>query len=249
MIAHLAKLAVPLIIAMPVHASDVFEFRGIAKAIDNDEVLYQELHRVTGTCRDNLFLPGEHQVDYRKGSSENTFASKRLQYGAASARPSIDFRQPDFNEQLQIRYPDANNVDIHWQPPAGAAKNFSVTFDESLVVDAGFDHFVRANWPSVVAGESLPFQFLAPTRGDHYGFVLEPVGVSDVDAEVLIQIRPTSLVLRFLVDPIILGYNRNGALTHYKGLTNIRADSENNHTAHIRYQVTQYPECELTSQG
>ncbi len=67
-----------------------------------------------------------------------------------------------------------------------------------------------------MAGESLPFQFLAPTRGDYYGFVLEPAPEARLDADVVIQIRPTSLVLRFLVSPIVLGYNQNGALTHYQ---------------------------------
>ncbi len=60
------------------------------------------------------------------------------------------------------------------------------------------------------------------------------------------QIRPTSLVLRFLVDPTVLGYSSDGALTDYLGLTNIRQDAESNHIAHIRYQVARLPDCELT---
>ncbi len=70
-----------------------------------------------------------------------------------------------------------------------------------------------------------------------------------MDADLTVQIRPpTSLLLRVLVDPIVLGgYSSDGALTDYLGgLTNIRQDAESNHIAHIRYQVSRLPDCELT---
>jgi len=87
---------------------------------------------------------------------------------------------------------------------------------------------------------------VAPTRGDYYGFVLEPTGDSRIDAEHLVRIRPSSTLMRFLVDPILLGYNDAGLLTDYLGLTNIRKNEDNNYTAHIRYTIQAMPECELT---
>jgi hypothetical protein len=125
-------------------------------------------------------------------------------------------------------------------------ETFTVSFDERLVVDAGFDHLVRANWEKVTRGESVEFRFLGPTRGEHYGFVLEPTSNDQLNSDVVLRIRPTGLVLRFLVDPIVLGYNNDGALTEYLGLTNIRENANANFTAHIRYEVEQYPDCELT---
>jgi hypothetical protein len=52
--------------------------------------------------------------------------------------------------------------------------------------------------------------------------------------------------MRFLVDPIVLGYDADGLLTDYLGLTNIRKDKDTNYTAHIRYAIEAIPECELT---
>lgn len=224
----------------------VFEFQGTAEAIDGGRVLYQEQHRMDGVCTDGIFQPRDHTVQYRTADSGAIFARKQLSYGLSPLRPEVDFSQPDFDEQLQISYPEPDQLNILWQPPSGNPQPFSVRFDPNLVVDAGFDHFVRANWQVVSKGESLKFRFLAPTRGDHYGFVLEPAP-DQLNADIVVQIRPTSLVLRMLVDPIVLGYNRKGALTHYQGLTNIRRNTDSNHTADIRYQVTRYPECELTS--
>ncbi|MDP4546267.1 hypothetical protein [Marinobacter sp. MDS2] len=228
-------------------AAETFEFTGTAESVDTQSQLYEERHQVTGICSDAGFQPLEHTVSYHKGPDDRRFAVKTLEYGKHPSRPSVVFRQPDFDESLEIRFTDSNQLTIDWQPPSENRKRFQVIYSNRLVIDAGFDQFVRANWQAVTAGESLPFRFLAPTSGDHYGFVLEPAPDAAIDADVVIQIRPTSVVLRFLVDPIILGYNQNGALTHYQGLTNIRANQETNHTALIRYRISQHPGCDLTS--
>jgi hypothetical protein len=76
--------------------------------------------------------------------------------------------------------------------------------------------------------------------------VLERVENEQIDADHVVQIRPTGMVLRFLVDPIVLGYNNAGALSDYLGLTNIRKNQDENYTAHIRYSVQTSPDCELT---
>ncbi|MBN8238196.1 hypothetical protein JF541_03510 [Marinobacter hydrocarbonoclasticus] len=230
--------------AAPPVAGAVFEFSGTAR--HEGKVLYEEDHRVEGTCSEGVFAPVDHQVSYRNPESGDEFASKSLYYNSSAFRPQVEFRQPRFGEALIITYAQDQTLDIVWRAPAGGTREFTVPFDQRLVVDSGFDYFVRANWEQVQQGESVEFRFLAPTRGEHYGFVLEPATSVKVNAEVTVQIRPTSLVLRFLVDPIVLGYSSDGALTDYLGLTNIRQDAESNHIAHIRYQVSRLPDCELT---
>lgn len=225
--------------------ASLFEFTGTAKDGRNN-LLYQEVHQVEGHCAEGTFHPLAHSVRYLTGPDGDEFAEKQLTYRESPLRPEVDFTQPTFNERLQITYPEASQLGIEWRTPNGKTESFSVGFDERVVVDAGFDHLVRANWDRVTEGKSVEFRFLGPTRGEHYGFVLEPTSHDQVAADVVVRIRPTSFVLRFLVDPIVLGYNRDGALTDYFGLTNIREQADKNYTAHIRYQVDQYPDCELT---
>ncbi|TVT32816.1 hypothetical protein [Marinobacter vinifirmus] len=224
----------------------VFEFHGSARSLENNTLIYKEQHTVSGTCESGVFVPEQHRVDYLRDAEDTPFASKQLAYRQSTRLPAVDFHQPEFNERLQISYPEANTLDITWQKPSSETAMFELRFGSKLVVDAGFDQFVRANWAAVTSGQSVEFDFLAPTRGDYYGFVLEPGPKNRVDADIVVQIRPTSLMLRVLVDPIVLGYNRQGALTHYLGLTNIRKNADANHTAAINYQVIRYPECELT---
>lgn len=232
------------ILALPVNANQ-FVFTGTAKS-NGGTLLYQEIHQVEGHCAEGIFEPQTHSVNYRKEPGEAPFATKQMSYEDSSLRPSVDFQQPDFNETLEITYPEPDRLAIERQTPAGEVERYGVSFDDQLVVDAGFDHLVRANWGKVTRGESVEFRFLGPTRGEHYGFVLEPTSNNQLNSDVVLRIRPTSLVLRFLVDPIVLGYNKEGALTEYLGLTNIRENADANFTAHIRYEVEQYPDCELT---
>lgn len=234
-----------LLLAAPTALGSMFEFTGTAKD-DKDTLLYQELHQIEGHCAEGIFQPVKHSVRYLDNQREDAFASKALSYENATLRPTVQFSQPDYDEQLNIVYPDFTELQIEWRNPSGKIETHRVSFDDRLVVDAGFDNLVRANWGKLSQGESVAFRFLAPTRGEHYGFVLESTSNDQINADVTLRIRPTSLVLRWLVDPIVLGYNREGALTDYLGLTNIRKNADENYTAHIRYKVTNYPDCELT---
>ncbi len=230
--------------ALPAVAQD-FRFTGTATTGDGS-VIYEERHAVDGTCEDGVFRPQQHEVAYHKPDTEESFARKTLEYEASVLRPAVDFSQPTFDENMEITYPEPETLVINWQTPRGDSERFEVDYTPNTVVDSGFDNFVRQNWQSVVAGESVEFRFLGPTRGEHYGFVLERVESDRVDADHVVQIRPTGMVVRFLVDPIVLGYNNSGALSDYLGLTNIRKNQDENYTAHIRYSVGTYPDCELT---
>ncbi len=232
-----------LLASVPAYAA-TFEFQGSASG-ENGQVLYNEHHQMAGECTEGRFRPREHQVEYKQPGSDTVFARKQLEFPASPLRPVVMFSQPDFNEKLTIEYPQQDLAAIEWMTPTGGQENFSVTFDQKLVVDSGFDHLVRADWRKLRAGERVEFRFLGPTRGEHFGFVAEPVSDSEINADLIVRLRPTSVFLRMLVDPIVLGYNDQGALTDYRGLTNIRKNADSNHTAHIRYQVSQYPDCPL----
>ncbi|EMP55450.1 hypothetical protein MSNKSG1_06253 [Marinobacter santoriniensis NKSG1] len=237
-------LALAVMITLPLPGlAETFEFTGKATSEDG-RGLYSEKHQLEGECREGLFHPKTDRVRYLQDGNE--FARKTLSYDQSPLLPSVDFRQPRFEESLAISYPRAGRTRIQWQAPSGEQKTWTIDTPEDLVVDAGFDNLVRENWARLKAGNDVRFRFLAPTRGDHYGFVLEPDDHPDINADLEVTIHPTGMLLGFLVDPIGLGYDRNGALTDYVGLTNIRKNSDENYRAHIRYNVTRWPECELT---
>jgi hypothetical protein len=232
-----------------------FHFTGSARLLGSANTggeLYREQHTLLGVCRGNQFKPQSHRIEYFDASSDAPFAFKQLRYDRGNQpsllRPGVEFVQPRFNEHLTIGY-DSGDVVIEWRSPAQELEQFRLDSNDNLVVDSGFDNLVRQNWQTVVRGGSVNFEFLAPTRGNYYSFVMEPAdnkGNSDrIRADHLIQIRPTGLFLRFVVEPILLGYNQQGALTHYSGLANIRRNQQENIQADIVYSVTEYPPCPL----
>ena len=232
------------LVAVSATAAEV-RFTGEATALDDRRVIYEERHVVEGECAAGRFQPGMQTVSYVR-SGDRIFAEKKLRYGESVLRPTVEFRQPDFDEVMTIDNMNDNRLQIEWQTPGGDTENYMVEVTEALVADAGFDHLVRERWPAVTSGETVEFNFLAPTRGKAYGFVLEPAEDDRISAAYTVRIKPSGTLLRFLVDPILLGYNEQGLLTDYLGLTNIRKDNDTNYTAHIRYRVETTPDCELT---
>ena len=226
-------------------AADI-RFVGTATPVEGGDAFYQEHHEITGTCDQGRFTPKNHSVRYSR-ADEDRFAWKTLSYAQSVLRPSIEFRQPDFAEVVEINNQNDQTLEVIWQAPSGSTDKSTLDVKPALVADAGFDNFVRQNWTRVVKnGESVKFDMVAPTRGDYYGFTLEPTTDSRINADHLLRIRPSSTLMRFLVDPIVLGYNADGLLTDYLGLTNIRKNADTNYTAHIRYAIEAIPECELT---
>lgn len=231
--------------ALPWSATaDEWNFSGKASSLEG-EVLYESRHKIQGECRDGLWRPLEHDVQYLRSSEEEPFATKNLSYGISPLRPSFVFRQPRFDEVMEVENVEDQRLIIDWQTNEGGTENFRVPVDGRVVVDAGFDNLVRENWQTLQAGNSVEFRFLAPTRGENYDFVLEPAEDDRVTSPYVFRIRPTGFVLGFLVEPILLGYDDQGALSQYLGLTNVRKDRDDNYTAHIRYNHENTPDCAL----
>lgn len=241
---RITSLLVVCALPLSTGASEM-RFTGQAKPLNGGNVLYEERHVVKGNCTDGLFQPTSHNVSYVRRNSQ-AFADKTLSYDQSPLRPTMTFRQPGFNEIMDIRNRDDAVLDIRWKTPEGGTEISTVEVTQSLVADAGFDNLVRKYWPEVTSGERIFFEFLAPTRGKAYGFVLKPANDKRIRAAHTVLIEPSGIILSFLVNPILLGYNEDGALTDYLGLTNIRKNEDSNYTAHIRYAVDTTPDCELT---
>jgi hypothetical protein len=220
-------------------------FTGTARHTDGT-LLYREIHKVEGLCQQGVFHPQTDKVTYQKPPDNRTFARKTLRYEASLLRPGVDFKQPDAGESMVITYPRPGRVSVFWEQEGKSPHTFNLNYSGELVVDAGFDNLVRKHWQELTGGKPVTFSFLAPTRGESYQFILEPIEHPWIETDYTFQIRPASTFLGFLVDPITLGYSKRGALTDYLGLTNIRKNRDTNYTAHIHYMVNTWPECELT---
>ncbi|MGM0569144.1 hypothetical protein [Marinobacter sp.] len=231
-------LALPLTLA-----ADPFTFEGTASD-RNGDFLYTERHQVTGSCESGQWRPEQQQVAYVRDGDAGPFATKTLAYTGSLLRPEVDFRQPEFSERLVVRQA-GDELSAEWTMADETAGNWRIPVTGRLVVDAGFDHLIRASWSRLTAGDSVRFSILAPTRGESYDFIAEPAPEPLEGADYSFRIRPQGMIMRVLVDPIRLGYSDEGFLTHYAGLGNIRRNQDENHTVTIRYRVVDAPDCAL----
>ncbi|MFL1405185.1 hypothetical protein ACJO2E_07565 [Marinobacter sp. M1N3S26] len=219
-------------------------FKGTATAPDSNRVIYQEFHEVSGTCTDGWWQPDRQDVRYVRPEDDKAFATKALTYPNSLQTPDVDFRQPSFGERLNI-VRKGDTLAIDWSIEGEEGGSWTLNPGPDLVIDAGFDHFIRANWTTLTTGDSVTFRFLAPTRGEAYDFVVEPAPEAINGAHHSFRIRPEGLIMRLAVDPIRLGYGDDGLLTHYQGLGNIRRNQDENYRVSIQYQATTRPGCAL----
>ncbi|MGQ7275255.1 hypothetical protein [Marinobacter sp. V034] len=225
----------------------VYTFSGTATGVENQEAIYTEDHQVTGSCINNVFQPLERQVTYRRADEAKTeLATKTMRYDQSPQRPSYTFDQPNVGEKINVRNENDKQLRINADMGEDDKKAFELALNDQVVVDAGFLSLIRQHWHALNAGEEVSFEFLSPTRGKTYDFIAEPVSDSRIDVTLAIKIRPAGMFLNWLVDPVLLGFDDEGQLTDYIGLSNIRKNSESNYVVHLQYQSADLP-CALIS--
>ena len=113
-----------------------------------------------------------------------------------------------------------------------------VAVEQPLVVDAGFDHFIRDHWEALMAGEQLQFNFAVPSRQQLVSlFVVRNRCEYAGEGEVCFKATLNNIILRWFVTPIKVVYNQQTRLLQrYVGLANIADESGTNHKVDIRYQ-------------
>ena len=107
---------------------------GEAFTVDGSELRYREMHSCSASGEECL-------VEYRYPEGE-LFARKHIDYSESQQSPSLRI------EDLR----------------AGETVLIDRGFDEELVVDAGFDHYVRLRWTELAEGEGVNFPFLVAGR-------------------------------------------------------------------------------------
>jgi hypothetical protein len=197
-----------------------YTFTGYARSIDTGTLLYVETHAVSAAETANE----RRVVLYSPDLERPPFARKLLEYDEDRSRPGfwLEDRRSGFAEGF-AQLPSGSVVSAR----AGAAANLrtrTVAGDSVLIVDAGFDEFVRTRWTALARGESLLAPFLVPSRLGAVNFRVRRVSATRIDGADASVIR-LSLAgpLGWILSDIDVTYrNSDRRLLRYRGLTNIR---------------------------
>ena len=211
----LAWLALPVAAANPALR---FE-EGIARNPHSARELYREHHWVR-SAGDRLL---ERLVLYRCPDG-TAFGRKRIDYRQSDIAPAflfVDFRS-GYREGL--RRGDA--LELFFTANSKAVERSAGVRSAQLVVDAGFDQFIRRNWAALAAGETLSLDFAVPSRLRSMAFTVKRAGQSQVAGEAawVFRLRLDGL-LGLVVPAIDVSYGQHSQrLLRFEGLSNLRDD-------------------------
>lgn len=149
-------------------------YSGVAYAIDGTQVRYREEHwtYLDGTTPARLVL-------YRCPGGQ-PFARKWLRYVAAPWTPEFDFEDARDGYEEGVRL-EEGQWRVHVRANATAMiRTATIESRSNLVIDAGFDAFVRAHWAALTQAEGLPAIFVVPGRLDTLTLRLKPMDGSPI---------------------------------------------------------------------
>jgi hypothetical protein len=220
------------IASAPVAANTGIVFAGTAKQIDTRQLLYRELHYLSdpGTTRE------VHLVHYQCPNSDAVFARKELFYGANRVAPRFTLTDPRIGFVEGVRnLGDGRTQVFHKHGPQRNEKTASLPRGKTLVIDAGFDEFVRRNWDALERGQAVKFSFLVPSRLQAIDFKLTKHHEETLDGVAASVFRLNlSGLLGWLLPYIEVSYRKSDRLlVRYKGLTNMRDLAGDNLAAEI----------------
>lgn len=216
-------------------SANLIETRGDARDIESGVLLYTEQHLL----RLENDAPRERLVVYRCPDGR-AFGRKTVAYDDATpAAPAFELQ----DARLDYREGARRNGDgfTTYSDIGAQGEPDGATVEETpdLVVDAGFDTYVRKHWTALQAGEKRSVDFLVPSRGRAYAFnvvKLRDESIGGAPASVF-RLRLGGL-LGWLVSDIDVSYrNSDQRLMRFEGLTNIRVNAEDLVAARIDFPV------------
>jgi hypothetical protein len=204
-------------------------YTGFAYKENSDKLLYTEEFT-------DRFVDGEHTetlTDY--------FDPNHIKI----AKRVLDFRKskfaPDFQtEDLRSGYMEGSEM-VGDKVRLFNRKNKSAKVDEKImlipqpiVVDGGFNQFIKANWSALEKGEVITFHFAIPARLDY--FTLRAEMVESTEKEMKVRVEPDKALIRLLASPIDVWYSKDTRrILSYEGQSNISDENGNNFVMRLVY--------------
>lgn len=226
-IKNLIAISGILIMSATSFANQKVNVVGKAYSAVDDKLLYTEEH--------SYIDDSSHQVIYKEPDG-SVFAVKELNYGQNASAPGFVQRNKRVGEVIEVNINNRVIESFYQKTPQNTPRvkqlDLESRNDEALVIDAGFDHFVRSKWENLQRGEKVDFFYLIPTRQRLVTLTIKrmdcregPIPESDrtesASETSCFHIAPESLFLRMLVRPIYLTYDNRKHLQIFSGRSNI----------------------------
>ncbi|NIQ15339.1 MAG: hypothetical protein GTO02_13385, partial [Candidatus Dadabacteria bacterium] len=138
------------------------------------------------------------------------------------------------NGNIVLQYKKNGNTDFI---------NAELTPSEDQVIDAGFDQYVRENWPNLVNFEVQDFSYASPPHQANFTMRIKRMDenqckkiIKNIDQHVCFKAEANNFLFRVFSKPIKLVYDNNKRLKKFYGVTNVLNPNGKNYFSEITYQ-------------
>jgi hypothetical protein len=201
---------------------------GDAYDVDEQQLLYREYHFYSEDLLD-------HKVIYKNPEGQE-LAVKTLNYRSGLSTPSFIQKSFIYPQSLSVSMQDKQlffeyiSVDDQLEKKQLKAK-------QPLVIDAGFDNYIRMNWDDLIVGNAVDFYFPAVARLSLFKLRLKGQECSYAsDDDQCFVINSANWFISLVLAPIELGYDKKTQkLSRFRGLANLTDEAGKGLEVDIKY--------------
>ncbi|OGT69919.1 MAG: hypothetical protein A3H44_14605 [Gammaproteobacteria bacterium RIFCSPLOWO2_02_FULL_57_10] len=228
-----------LLFVVNIHAFASPWVTGTARSATDNSVLYREFHYLAPTQE-----PLSGRVEYMT-DDDRLIAHKDMDYSRSLTAPAVE--QLDIRTQTRFftRYAETT-LQAGFQRGGSALETRTYTPADDLVIDAGFDPYVRSHWTRLLSGRSVTALFHVPSRLESLRISIVPVErqeCAQASGEILcLLIRPAGLlrVVGWFLEPLYLAYDlETRRLQMFKGTSNLADDDGRPQSVVILYEYAE----------
>ena len=204
-------------------------YRGIATDLRSNKFYYVEEHK---EITENHVLK-ETVIQY-KDSAGAVMAKKVIDYSENKVTPA--FEQTDYRDGYTegVSFVGKKLIFKYRKNKSESLKSKTISSPDNLVVDGGFNYYIKGNWEKLTAGETMVFNFAVPSQLDYFSFRLYKE--SEQKDAVVFRMEPDNFLLRKLVDHIRVTYKMSTKrIIKYEGLSNINDIKGKSYLVKIMY--------------
>ena len=223
----------PLVFASASFSVESDKFKGSAFDKVTGKFIYTESH----VRKLNEGKPVSARVQYLDQQG-NAFVEKKITYKYSAVAPNFTLidRRTGYEEGAKVL--SGNRLQLFNKVSQGKKRSVAVVpFDPNkLVVDAGFDEFIRENWTKLQSQQKIAIQFAVPAMLRTVEFRVYKVTSKTINGKkaTVFSMDLGNFFLRLFIDPIIVSYdNEDKKLLRYEGVSNILNNNGDNYVAKI----------------
>ncbi|WP_257287412.1 hypothetical protein [Endozoicomonas sp. SESOKO2] len=218
-----------ILMVSPLTRADHPALIGYAYHMGTQQLAYTEEHSFPDTF--------SHHVIYKEADGQ-VFARKTIDYSDSYIAPDIIQENQRNGELIKTEFiGDAYKVSYKAGFGEGTEQS-DITLSPDLVIDAGFDHYIRSSWDSLITEKETVIQYLIPSHQRKIDLRIKPVKCKKdlKDTHICFNIAADSWLYRMLSSPLMLSYDKQSQkLKTFSGRSNISDKNGDYLDVTIRY--------------